>query len=109
MTSDDQRSGRHHDLQALEEGLVDELSIIVAPVVLGGGKRFFEGFTKSLELEHLGVRQSPIATFRLPRKADLALCGRQSRASREEAAVLLEVPVAEELVDRSSPSVVGEP
>jgi dihydrofolate reductase len=49
--------------QALEEGLVDELSIIVAPVVLGGGKRFFEGFTKSLELEHLGVRQSPFATF----------------------------------------------
>jgi dihydrofolate reductase len=49
--------------QALDAGLVDELSIIVAPVVLGGGKRLFEGFTRSLELEHIGVRQSPFATF----------------------------------------------
>jgi dihydrofolate reductase len=49
--------------QALEAGLVDELSIIVAPVVLGGGKRLFEGFTRSFELEHIGVRQSPYATF----------------------------------------------
>jgi dihydrofolate reductase len=49
--------------QALEAGLVDELTIIVAPVVLGDGKRLFEGFTKSLELEHLGVRQSEFATF----------------------------------------------
>jgi hypothetical protein len=32
-------------------------------LVLGGGKRLFEGFTRSLELEHLGVRQSPFATF----------------------------------------------
>jgi dihydrofolate reductase len=49
--------------EALEAGIVDELTIIVAPVVLGGGKRLFEGFSSSLELEHLGVRQSPFATF----------------------------------------------
>ena len=49
--------------QALEAGIVDELSIIIAPVVLGGGKRLFEGFSKSLDLEHLGVRQSTFATF----------------------------------------------
>ena len=49
--------------QALDAGLVDELSIIVAPVILGGGKRLFDGFTRRVELEHLGVRQSPLATF----------------------------------------------
>jgi dihydrofolate reductase len=49
--------------QALDLGLVDDLSIIVAPLVLGGGKRLFEGFTRDIELEHLGVRQSQYATF----------------------------------------------
>jgi dihydrofolate reductase len=49
--------------QALETGIVDELSIIIAPVVLGGGKRLFDGFSQSLDLEQLGVRQSQFATF----------------------------------------------
>jgi len=49
--------------QALDAGYVDELSIIIAPVTLGAGKRLFDGFTKSLVLEHIGVRQSPFATF----------------------------------------------
>jgi dihydrofolate reductase len=49
--------------QTLEAGLVDELSIIIAPVVLGGGKRLFEGFSTTIDLEHLGVRQSQYATF----------------------------------------------
>jgi dihydrofolate reductase len=49
--------------QALDGGYVDELTIILAPVVLGGGKLLFEGFARSLDLEHLGVRQSPFATF----------------------------------------------
>ena len=49
--------------QALDAGLVDELSIVIAPITLGGGKHLFDGFTKSLDLEHLGVRQSEYATF----------------------------------------------
>ena len=49
--------------RALEAGVIDELTIIIAPVILGGGKPLFEGFSQSLDLEHLGVRQSPFATF----------------------------------------------
>jgi dihydrofolate reductase len=49
--------------QALDARLVDELTIVLAPVVLGGGKRLFDGFTRDVELEHVGVRQSRYATF----------------------------------------------
>jgi len=49
--------------QTLAAGLAEELTIIIAPVTLGAGKRLFDGFGESLELEHLGVRQSPFATF----------------------------------------------
>ena len=48
--------------QALRGGQVDELFITIAPVVLGGGKRLFEGFDETFRLEHLGVVQSPFAT-----------------------------------------------
>jgi dihydrofolate reductase len=48
--------------QALRAKEVEELSISIAPVVLGGGKRLFEGFEESFELEHVRVRQSPFAT-----------------------------------------------
>ena len=49
--------------EALAARMVDELTIIIAPVVLGAGKRLFDGFPHGFELEHLGVRQSPFATF----------------------------------------------
>jgi dihydrofolate reductase len=48
--------------QALAAGYVEELSISIAPVVLGGGKRLFEGFDETLRLEHLRLLQSPFAT-----------------------------------------------
>jgi dihydrofolate reductase len=48
--------------QALRKGYVEELTITIAPVVLGGGKRLFEGFHGSLNLEHVRLLQSPFAT-----------------------------------------------
>jgi dihydrofolate reductase len=48
--------------QALRAGYVEELSISIAPVVLGAGKRLFEGFDESVTLEPIRVLQSPLAT-----------------------------------------------
>lgn len=49
--------------QALAADLVQELTLIVAPVILGAGKRLFDGFPHTLDLEQTGVRQSQFATF----------------------------------------------
>jgi len=48
--------------QGLVAGVVDELAISTAPVVLGGGKRLLEGFDLDLDLEVLGVWSSTYAT-----------------------------------------------
>jgi dihydrofolate reductase len=48
--------------QSLAAGVVDELALSIAPVILGGGKRLFDGFHEDMTLEHIGVRQSPFAT-----------------------------------------------
>ena len=48
--------------QGLTAGVVDELAISTAPVVLGAGKRLFEGFEHDLDLEVRGVWSSPYAT-----------------------------------------------
>jgi dihydrofolate reductase len=48
--------------QALRAGYLEELSISIAPVILGGGKRLFDGFDETVNLEHVGLLQSPFAT-----------------------------------------------
>jgi dihydrofolate reductase len=48
--------------QALAAGVVDELAVSVAPVILGAGKRLFEGFTDDVDLEILSVHHSAFAT-----------------------------------------------
>jgi dihydrofolate reductase len=48
--------------QALRAGYLDELSVSIAPVVLGAGKRLFDGFDKSVDLELIRTFSSPLAT-----------------------------------------------
>ena len=48
--------------QALARGLVEELSISIAPVILSGGKRPFAGFKHDLDLEIASVHSSRFAT-----------------------------------------------
>lgn len=48
--------------QALAAGYVDELAISTAPVILGAGKRLFDGFEHDPDLEVRRVYTSPYAT-----------------------------------------------
>jgi dihydrofolate reductase len=48
--------------QALAAGRVDELVISTAPVILGAGKRLFEGFDRDVDLEVVSVHSSRYAT-----------------------------------------------
>jgi dihydrofolate reductase len=48
--------------QGLAAGVVDELAISTAPLLLGGGKRLFDGFDQDHDLEVLGVWSSQYAT-----------------------------------------------
>jgi dihydrofolate reductase len=48
--------------QALAAGRVDELVISTAPVILGAGKRLFDGFRHDVDLVITKVYSSPFAT-----------------------------------------------
>ena len=48
--------------QCLAAGLVDEIDLHVAPILLGAGKRLFAGVGRRVELEPLGALQSRYAT-----------------------------------------------
>ena len=48
--------------QALTAGLVDDLFLSTAPLILGAGKRLFDGFAADVDLEVASVHSSPYAT-----------------------------------------------
>ena len=48
--------------QVLAAGRVDQLVVSTAPVILGAGKRLFDGFDRDIDLEVLEVVSSPYAT-----------------------------------------------
>jgi dihydrofolate reductase len=48
--------------QALARGHVDVLALSTAPVVLGGGKRLFDGFDHDIDLDISNVYTGPYAT-----------------------------------------------
>ena len=48
--------------QTLDAGKADELVISTAPVLLGAGKRLFDGFDRDVDLEVTKVYSSPYAT-----------------------------------------------
>jgi dihydrofolate reductase len=57
--------------QALQAGVIDELVLDIAPVVLGGGESPFQGL-RGLQLEPVEVIHSPLAThvrYRVTREA----------------------------------------
>jgi dihydrofolate reductase len=57
--------------QALAGGHLNELAVSIAPLVLGSGKRLFEGFDKAVGLEQLSAVQSPWVTHLRYRVASL--------------------------------------
>ena len=53
--------------QALKAGVVEEFALTISPVVLGRGKRLFDGFDMDLEFEQVRTWTSPLATHILYR------------------------------------------
>jgi dihydrofolate reductase len=56
--------------QALAAGHVDVLAISTAPLVLGRGKRLFDGFDHDIDLEIDSVHRSEFATHTTYRVKD---------------------------------------
>ena len=60
--------GAARDVNAVVAGVVDELTLDIAPVLLGSGERIFDG-VGSLGLEPVEVLHSPLATHIRYRRA----------------------------------------
>ena len=64
----DHAGGASTERQALIAGVVDELTLDVAPVLLGSGERIFDG-VESFGFEPVEVLHSPLATHIRYRRA----------------------------------------
>lgn len=73
----------------IEAGLLDRVTVMTFPVVLGGGKRLFGDSTPAEKLRMVGHRTTPsgavIATYEPDGKIDHGWAGPQSTSAREEA------------------------
>jgi hypothetical protein len=49
---------------------IDTARVSIAPVILGGGKRPFDYFVETVNLEHVWLLQSPFATHTSPSEHD---------------------------------------
>ncbi len=55
--------------QALNAGVIDELTLDIAPVLLGGGERLFDGVT-TFDFDPVEVLHSPLTTHVRYRRRD---------------------------------------
>jgi dihydrofolate reductase len=54
--------GADLDRQLLAAGLADELRVDVMPVLLGSGRRLFDGVPPGVRLEKIGVEEAGVRT-----------------------------------------------
>src|SRR5436305_1577218 len=96
--------------QGLAAGRVDELVISTAPVILGAGKRLFEGFDRDMDLEVAKVYSLPYATHVRYTGHDVAVAVLRSRPPGQNRFQTAQSPIEERAdVTHTDPQLVHLP
>jgi dihydrofolate reductase len=84
--------------QYLAAGVVDELTLTIAPVLLGAGKRLFDGISRTdITFERTAVIESPFAThLRFRVRLDDQTVGEESSAVHPQSSQRLQLTSAHE-------------